>query len=147
MSTGFTPPSIPENHKGRRSVPCGFHTREAASDPLTGFLHQRTHVADRLGQTVEGGATDDGVTDVELIELGDRGDSLDVVVVQAVARIDLQALASGVGSSGGDALELGVALGIRGGIGVAAGVDLDEGSTARGGRIDLQRIRIDEEDT
>ena len=68
------------------------------------------------------------MTDVELIELGDRGDSLDVVVVQAVARIDLQALASGVGSTGGDALELGVALGIRGGIGVAAGVDLDEGA-------------------
>lgn len=99
-----------------------------ATQILTGFLHQQTHVAHGFGQAVEGGAADDGVADVELIELGDGGDGLDVVVVQAVAGIDLQALASGIGGTGGDALELGIALRICGGIGVTAGVDLDKGA-------------------
>ncbi|MNH17463.1 hypothetical protein D3C79_771350 [compost metagenome] len=85
------------------------------------------------------------MTDVELIKLGNGGDGLDVVVVQAMAGIDLQALAGGIGGAGGDALELGVALRIRGGIGIAAGVDLDEGGTTLGGRIDLDGVGVDEE--
>ncbi len=85
------------------------------------------------------------MADVELIELGDGGDGLDVVVVQAVAGIDLEPLASSIGGTGGDALELGVALGIGGGIGVTAGVDLDKRGATLGGRIDLDGIGIDKE--
>ncbi len=85
------------------------------------------------------------MADVELIELGDGGDGLDVVVVQAVAGIDLQALASGIGGTGGDALELGIALRICGGIGVTAGVDLDKGGATLGSCIDLDGIGVDKE--
>ncbi len=85
------------------------------------------------------------MADVELIELGDGGDGLDVVVVQTVACIDLEPLASGIGGTGGDALELGVAFGIGGGIGVTAGVDLDKGGATLGSRIDLNGIGIDKE--
>ncbi len=109
-----------------------------ASNPLTGFLHQQTHIAHSLGQTIKGGTANDGVADVELIELGDGGDGLDVVVVQTVAGIDLEPLASGIGGAGGDALELGIALGICGGIGVTAGVDLDEGGATLGSCIESE---------
>ncbi len=85
------------------------------------------------------------MANVELIEIGDGGDGLDVVVVQAVTGIDLQALASGIGGTGSDALELGVALGICGGIGITASVDLDKGGTTLGSRIDLDGIGIDKE--
>ncbi len=85
------------------------------------------------------------MADVELIELGDSGDGLDVVVVQTVTGIDLEPLASGIGGTGGDALELGVTLGICGGIGIATGVDLDKGGTTLGSRIDLDGIGIDKE--
>ena len=85
------------------------------------------------------------MADIELIELGNGSDGLDVVVVQAVAGIDLQALASGIGGAGGDALELGVELRIRGGISIAAGVDLDEGGTTLGGRIYLDGVGVDKE--
>ena len=85
------------------------------------------------------------MADIELIELGNSGDGLDVVVVQAVAGIDLKPLASGIGGAGSDALELGVALRIRGGIGIATGVDLDEGGTTLGGRIYLDGVGVDEE--
>lgn len=79
-----------KDDEGRHGVPRWLSSATGLkSDPLTGFLHQQAHVADRLGQAVEGGATYDGVADVELIELGDGGDGLDVVVVQAVAGIDL----------------------------------------------------------
>ena len=49
--------------------------------------HQLFHVAHRLRQAVEHGARDDGVADVELDDLGDGGDGLDVVVVEAVTRV------------------------------------------------------------
>ena len=85
----------------------------------------------------------DGVADVELGDLRYGGDGLDVVVVQPVPRVDLQAQAGSMGDGRPDPLEL--FPGSGSGFGVGAGVDLHNRCAGRVGGVELRPVRRDEQ--
>ena len=68
---------------------------------------------------------DDGVTDVQLIDAPDRGDGFGVVVMQAMAGIDDQAVAQTSLDAVTDSRQLAGAFSDAVRIGIAPGVQLD----------------------
>ena len=85
----------------------------------------------------------DGVTDVQLCNLRDFGDRLDVVIVQPVTGIDLQAQAGRVDRGCADALQL--LTGIGSGFGIGAGVNLDDRRAGGACRLDLDAVCCNEQ--
>ena len=83
--------------------------------------------------------------DVQFAHLANGGDRLDVLVVQAVPRVHLQASGSGSGDHAFDTGELPGSLGAVPGVGEPPGVHLDDGGSGLQGRLDLARVRVDEE--
>ena len=57
---------------------------------MSGREKQRFHLCYRTGKAVENRLGDDGMTDVELNELLDRGDRRCVVIVQAMTTVNDQ---------------------------------------------------------
>ena len=84
------------------------------------------------------------MADVELPHLRDGGDRLDVVIGEAVAGMDLDAVLGGERGGVGEAAQL-RALRLSGHLGIAAGVQLDDRRAERQRRLDLLRIGLDEE--
>jgi len=87
---------------------------------------------------------DDAVPDVQGIHPGEITHRADAVERQAVTGIDLDAERMGMFGSLAQALQLLLRHG-AGGVAVRAGVQLDAGRTQRGRRLDLAKIRIDEQ--
>ncbi|MNM50626.1 hypothetical protein D3C81_616720 [compost metagenome] len=87
---------------------------------------------------------DDGVADVQFANIGNGGDRLHVGVMQAVARIDLQATAHAEQHARLDALQLCQLLGALG-VRVAPRVQFDHGCAQLGGGGDLLLVGIDEQ--
>ena len=61
-----------------------------------GIINQFPHPPDRFFQPPEHGITHDRVADIELFDLGDRGDRLDVLVGETVSRMNRQTDATGM---------------------------------------------------
>src|SRR3954452_24933742 len=87
----------------------------------------------------------DCMPDVELGNLLDRRDRLHVVIVQAMARIDLQPQCGCVPRGLADALKLFIALMLQLRIGIATGVELDRLGTGLDRCFDLVDLRVDEQ--
>ncbi len=100
---------------------------------------------DGLLETDEQGAGDDGVADVEGLQVRYFLDVFARVgVVEAVAGVDAQAEFVGVGGSVGVARDFLVAGAGGGGVGVGAGVELDDLRAGAMGGVDLGQLRVDE---
>lgn len=68
------------------------------------------------------------MTDVQLVHFRQRGNSLNVMVRQAVTGVNLQPQARGIGCRFGDTFQLFCLSGIRLRISIAAGVNFDKGA-------------------
>ena len=91
------------------------------------------------------GARHDRVPDVELDDLGNRGDRLHVLIVQAVPGVHLEPEAGGVARGVAQSLAARAPAAAPRGICVSAGMQLDGRRTDPHGRFELRRIRIHEQ--
>ncbi len=88
-------------------------------------INARLHLTDGLGQADEDGAADDAVADVELFHAVQSRDRRDVLVIEAVAGVEFQSGGDGGDGRGLESVELAVAIGPFGGVGVTPRVQLD----------------------
>ena len=117
-------------------VPTG--TGELPVEPR--LVHQRAHPPDARVEAGEDRLADQEVADVELGDLRDGGDRLDIVEGEAVAGMGLDAVLDGERGGVGDAAQLlGARLAL--GMGVAAGVELDDRRAEPHRGLDLARDR------
>ena len=84
------------------------------------------------------------MADVELLELRDGGNGGDIVEGEAVAGMGLDAVLGGERGGVGDAAEL-LRLRLPFQMGVAAGMELDDGRLQPDRRLDLPRVGLDEQ--
>ncbi len=68
-----------------------------------GAVHQGPHAGDALGETDEQGLAHEVMTDIELDDLGNRGDRDDIIIIEAVAGVDLEPGCGGCLSAGDEA--------------------------------------------
>ncbi len=87
----------------------------------------------------------DGMADIQLVDASDRRDRFGVVVMQAMACVDDQAVTQTGLDTVANARELAGLLGNAVGIGVAPGVQLDSRCADTCGRLDLPRVGINEQ--
>src|SRR5262249_18197779 len=107
--------------------------------------HEGQHVPDRAIHAHQDRPGDDGVPDVQLVDLLDAGDGLHVVVVEPVPGGDPEAeLAPGPGRVDDPGQLAGALLGVRG-LAVAAGVQLDPVRPELVGGAHGVEVRVDEE--
>ena len=93
-----------------------------------------------MPESDEHGAGDDGVADVERVEVGDGKCSGNVPVVEAVPGIDAEAELVGERGAVNEPFDLGGSGGGAGGVGVGAGVKLDVLRADIGGGANLVEI-------
>ena len=84
------------------------------------------------------------MTDIEFHDLRNACNAADIAVVQAMTRVHDQAKFCTDPRGGNDALQL-LLLRIALGIGVAAGVQFDDGRTGRYRSLELESVRINEQ--
>ena len=84
------------------------------------------------------------MADIELAHLGDRRDRRDIVIGQAVAGMDLDAVLRGECRRVGQAAQF-LGLGLAGKLGIAARVQLDDRRTEAECSLDLARIGFDKQ--
>ena len=112
---------------------------------MGGSWEEGLHFGDGGGEADEEGAGDDGVADVEGVEVGDGGEEGgEVFEVEAVAGVDLEACGVSAAGGGGEAVEL-AGDGVGREVGVAAGVEFDHGDAEGDGGVDLRGVGLDEE--
>jgi hypothetical protein len=103
------------------------------------------HFIHSLSEADENGARDNGVADVEGVEMGDVLKIFaNVGVVKTVAGVDLKAALVGVGGGAGVTREFLATRERAGGVGVVAGMKLDAVSAEMMRAIDLRGIGVDE---
>ena len=73
------------------------------------FQHHCLHLCHGIIHAIKDRAGDNGMTDIQLLQLGDGGDRLDVVIVETMAGVHLQAQAMAVFHGMDDLLQLLVA--------------------------------------
>ena len=123
------------------SVPMPKIMRRARS---ARFDHQALHLRHCARHAVDQRARDDGVSDVQLDDLADRGDRLHVVIVHAMAGVHGQPEAARVPGRIAEPLQL-ARLTLAARVGIRARVQLDDRRTDTRRRFELRRIRIDEQ--
>src|SRR4029079_15147363 len=112
------------------------------------LIHDGTHACDTLAETYENRLAHEVMTDIELDDLGNRDNGLDVIIVEPVARVDLEPSLSAPPSLLHKARKLAaerrrVAFHCISAIG--AGVELDCIGTDFARRIDLLGVRVDKQ--
>ncbi len=70
-----------------------------------GAVHKGPHAGDTLGETHEQGLADEVMTDIELDDLGNRGDRDDIIIIETVAGMDLEPGSGGCLGAGDEAVE------------------------------------------
>ncbi len=103
----------------------------ASARCCSSVAQQRFHIAHRLGQSVDDRARDDRMADVQFDDFRDRGDRLDVVVVEAMTGIHRQAQRGRRFRRAAQPLEFARARRPRG-LGIGAGMQLDYRRSRRG---------------
>ena len=107
---------------------------------------QGDHFRDSLAKSDVDGAGNDGMADIECVEMRNVFDILaDVGVVEAMAGVDAQAEIVGMRGGAGVARQFPAAGGSGGGVGVVAGVEFDGAGVGATGGVDLWQIGIDED--
>ena len=114
----------------------------------SGPIHQRTHPRDAFEQTHEERFADEVMPDIELDNLRNRGDWDDIIIVEPVPGMHLQAQARGASRAMGQPFQLMMereTLGSRRRCTIGTGMELDGigADIARG--LDLLRFGIDEQ--
>ena len=103
------------------------------------------HLRDRRADAREERARHDGMADVQLVQVREREDGADVVVVDAVARVDHQPEPVRVLAPGAQARQFRVRRRAEPGVGEGAGVQLDDGRADGVGGVDLGGLGTDEQ--
>src|ERR1700722_2794492 len=90
-------------------------------------INARFHLADGLGEADEDRPADNAVADIELFHALESRDGSDVLVIEAVPRMEFQTGGEGGDGRGFEGIELAAALGSLRRVGITAGVQLDSG--------------------
>src|SRR5437016_1028927 len=107
------------------------------------LVHELSHAPHLLFHPPEHRVTHDRVPDVQLFDLGDRGDRLYVLVGEPVTRVHGEAARLGV--RGGTPQHTQCRVALPPGVRVPAGVQLDRGHAELGGAVDRRQVRVDEQ--
>src|SRR5512144_2093495 len=91
-------------------------------------VHHGAHARDACGKTDEDGLAHQVMTDIELDDLGNRGDRTNIIIIEPVSGMDLEAKGRRLARAVGKPLELALArLPVARGRGpaIGAGMELD----------------------
>jgi hypothetical protein len=136
--------------EGKSRAFCLARTRVVAGCPIpssfmsSSLKHQALHFRYRRCQAVNHGVRDDRMTDIQFHDFGNRGDGLNVVIVQAMTGMHGQTEARCMTSRCFDALQLASAM-LADGFSISTGVQLDDRRSSANCCFQLRRLRIDEQ--